>query len=152
MKSYRKRSNIKRSYKKNKTGGFFSSKPTLVPSQECEPNNLVNIQGSNDLHANYQTCCPKGFMGKKNSSPYCRQLDLNFQTALKNENDAKGYAGMDMEEAQQFEQTPIVNSPLSQEPAKPWWKFWGGKSTKKMRTKKMRTKKMRTKKMRTRKH
>ena len=81
------------------------------------------------LHANYQKCCPKGFMGTKNSSPYCKQLDLNFQAAMKNENDAKGYAGMSLDEAQNFEmQTrndPAFNPPA---PAKPWWKFWGGKT------------------------
>ena len=130
MKSYKKRN---KTHKKSKRGGFFfGSKPTTIaPSAECDPNNLVNIQGSDALHENYQKCCPKGFMGRKNSSPYCRQLDLNFQAALKNENDAKGYAGMSMDEAQNFEmQTrndPAFNPPPA---AKPWWKFWGGKSKK----------------------
>ena len=27
---------------------------------------------------NYQKCCPKSMFGSKNSSPYCKQLDLNF--------------------------------------------------------------------------
>jgi len=114
--------------RKQKRGGFFFSKPAVAPSAECDPNNLVNIKGSNELHANYQKCCPKGFMGTKSSSPYCKQLDLNFQAALKSENDAKAYPGMDTEEAQDFEQNPIANNPLEQPPQKSWWKFWGGKT------------------------
>jgi hypothetical protein len=118
--------------RKQKRGGFFfGNKPTVAPSAECDPNNLVNIQGSNELHANYQKCCPKGFMGTKNSSPYCKQLDLNFQAALKSENNALGYAGMSLDQAQDFEMktrdNPAFNPPA---PAKPWWKFWGGKSRK----------------------
>ena len=133
MKSYRKNMRKNKKSRKNKKGGFFfGSKPTVAPSAECDPNNLVNIQGSQALHANYQTCCPKGFFGTKNSSPYCRQLDLNFQAALKSENDALGYAGMSMEQAQSFEQMPISNNPLSEPPKKSWWKFWGGK-TRRMR-------------------
>ena len=128
MKSYKKMRN-RRSRKNKKGGFFFGSKPTVAPSAECDPNNLVNIQGTDALHANYQKCCPKGFMGTKNSSPYCKQLDLNFQAALKSENDAKGYAGMSLDEAQQFEMqtrdNPAFNPPA---PAKPWWKFWGGKT------------------------
>jgi len=120
-----------KSRKQKKGGFFFSSKPAVAPSAECDPNNLVNIQGSDALHANYQKCCPKGFMGTKNSSPYCKQIDLNFQAALKSENDAKGYAGMSLDEAQDFEMktrdNPAFNPPA---PAKPWWKFWGGKSRK----------------------
>ena len=124
MKSYKKMRN-RRSRKNKKGGFFFGSKPTTIaPSAECNPNNLVNIQGSEALHANYQKCCPKGFMGTKNSSPYCKQLDLNFQAALKSENDAKGYAGMSLDEAQELE----MNLPPISAPAKPWWKFWGGKT------------------------
>jgi hypothetical protein len=129
MKSYRKNMRKNKKSRKNKKGGFFfGSKPTVAPSAECDPNNLVNIQDSTEMHSNYQKCCPKGVFGKKNSSPYCRQLDLNFQAALKSENDALGYAGMSMDKAQSFEQMPISNNPLSQTPKKPWWKFWGGKT------------------------
>lgn len=128
MKSYKKLRNNNKSRKNKKGGFFFGSKPsTVIPSAECDPNNLVNIQGSDALHANYQKCCPKGFMGRKNSSPYCRQLDLNFQAELKSENDAKGYVGMSMDEAQELE----MNLPTPPAPAKSWWKFWGGKSRRK---------------------
>lgn len=128
MKSYRKNMRKNKSLKNKRGGLFFGNKPAVVPSAECDPNNLVNIKGSTEMHSNYQKCCPKGVFGKKNSSPYCRQLDLNFQTALKSENNALAYPGMTTEEAQNFEQMPISNNPLSQTPKKSWWKFWGGKT------------------------
>jgi len=87
MKSKRnlnKRRHIRSS--KNKKGGLFGlfeSKPFANPS--CDVNNLANLRTSEQLHENYQTCCPKGTFGTKNSSPYCRQLDLNFRSAIQNE-------------------------------------------------------------------
>lgn len=116
--------------RKQKRGGFFFSKPAVAPSAECDPNNLVNIQGSEALHENYQKCCPKGFFGTKNSSPYCKQLDLNFQAASKNENNALGYAGMSLDEAQDVEMQTRNDPAFNYTPSKPWWKFWGGRSRK----------------------
>ena len=98
--------------RRNRKGGFFFSKPTVVSSTECDVNNLSTLtkmpstedsngeikpydERMNDLDEmsirlknNYDKCCPKGFMGSKNTSPYCKQLDLNFQAARKAENDA----------------------------------------------------------------
>ena len=47
MKSYRKNMRKNKKSRKNKKGGFFfGSKPTVAPSAECDPNNLVNIQAN----------------------------------------------------------------------------------------------------------
>lgn len=35
--------------------------------------------------------------GTKNSSPYCKQLESNFQAAIKSENDAQEYHGFEPE-------------------------------------------------------
>ena len=34
------------------------------------------------MYSNYQTCCPKSWYGRKNNSPYCKQLDLNYKAAF----------------------------------------------------------------------
>ena len=128
-KSHNKRSrrNISR---RNIKGGFFSKNnyATVLP-EECDPNNLSMIKGSEDLHANYQKCCPKGMFGTKNSSPYCKQVDLNFQAAIKGDNDANEYHGFEPEEVQQMQQMQQQQDV----PKKPWYKFWGGKKTRKNR-------------------
>ena len=90
------------------------------------------INGSDALHANYQKCCPKGTFGTKNSSPYCKQVDLNFQAALKSENDANEYHGFEPEEVNQMKQEDAAMAP----PKKPWYKFWGGKTNKRKGNKK----------------
>ena len=119
--------------KLNKKGGFFSSKPTIVPS-DCDPNQLSMIKDYTEMHAKYQKCCPKGIFGSKNSSPYCKQLDLNFQAAIKMKNmneDAKEYEGLDTEDVEEIKQysNNSFNKP------KPWYKFWGGKKTKRRNNK-----------------
>ena len=144
MKSRRQRKHSKRrGGRKTKRGGFlnfFSSKPSVLPS-ECDPNQLSTIKGSDALHANYQKCCPKTYFGSKNSSPYCKQLDLNFQSSLKGENDANEYQDLSQSEVNNMKQyPPNVNAQLSKADmdrniaeTKPWYKFWGGKKTRKNR-------------------
>ena len=144
MKSRRQRKHSKRrGGRKTKKGGFlnfFSNKPTVLPD-ECNPNNLSTIQGSVALHDNYQKCCPKSYFGTKNSSPYCKQLDLNFQSALKGENEANEYPGYDSVEQYNMRQnSENVNAQLPKTEmdravaeSKPWYKFWGGKKTRKNR-------------------
>jgi len=123
-KSHNKRS------RRNIKGGFFSTNNYVpVLQEECDPNKLSMIKGSEDLHANYQKCCPKGTFGTKNSSPYCKQVDLNFQAAIKGENDANAYQGFEPEQVQQMQQQDAAMAP----PKKPWYKFWGGKKTRKNR-------------------
>jgi hypothetical protein len=120
------RSHNKRS-RRNIKGGFFPSNnyEPIASSDECDPNKLSMIKGSEDLHANYQKCCPKGTFGTKNSSPYCKQVDLNFQATIKSDNDANEYKGFEPEQAQQ-DQLPSA-------PKKSWYQFWGGKKTRKNR-------------------
>jgi len=116
--------------RRNKKGGFFSSNNYApVLPEECDPNKLSTITGSEALHANYQKCCPKGTFGTKNSSPYCKQVDLNFQATIKSDNDANEYQGFEPEQVQQMQQ----QDQLPSAPKKSWYQFWGGKKTRKNR-------------------
>ena len=138
MKSKRYNKMRKNKSRKNKKGGFFnffSSNSTVVPS-ECDPNNLSMIKDTKSMKDNYQKCCPKGMFGSKNSSPYCKQLNLNYTSALKGENEAKEYVGFNPEEVYQMKNaehtfTPDINTPKE----KSWYKFWGGKKSRRRRNK-----------------
>ena len=113
-KLFRKNKSRKNRSTKNKKGGFFgffTSSPAKLP--ECDANNLVNLKTMETMQSNYQKCCPKGFFGRKNSSPYCKQLDMNFQSSFKAENDSKEYYGTSSEinQMKQYNQpTPSANS------------------------------------------
>jgi hypothetical protein len=141
----------KRNLKKHKKGGkslkggffFSSSSPTLYPG-ECDINQLSLSKTPEELHKKYQTCCPKGSFGTKNSSPFCKQLDLNFQASLAGENNANEYHGYEPEEVYNMRQndtqsvpaaqlTPLQNDVASAQ-KKPWYKFWGGKKSKRRRS------------------
>ncbi len=117
-KQKRIKKSMKKSMKKNKTkkGGFFNlfGKKKVVPA-ECDPNNLSMIKDAKSMHANYQTCCPKNWFGRKNSSSYCKQLDLNFKAAQKGSNDTGNYSNPDevSKNPAFFNQIPELN----QEPA-----------------------------------
>ncbi len=127
----------KKSRKIKKGGFFFNNKNNYVaPSGECDPNNLTSIKGSSALHQNYQKCCPKGMFGTKNSSPYCKQIDLNFQAALKGENDTNEYHGIEPEQVYRLKQQELKSIQK-----KPWYKF-GGRKSRKSRKMKM-TRKLR---------
>lgn len=104
-----------RKNKGKKIGGgffdFFSSKPKVVPMQpqiqtQCDPNNLSQLTTPEELHSNYQLCCPKKMFGFKNGSAYCKQVDLNYQAALKSKNDANEYQGYSPEEVYNKKQNP----------------------------------------------
>jgi hypothetical protein len=121
MKSKRNMRMNKRKGKTSKKGGysFFKSSKPVYPS-ECDPNDLVNIKGSVRIHNKYKNCCPKSrFFGTKNRSPYCKQLELNFEHALREEN----YQADD-------EQDTV--SRIADAKAKRRW-FRGGKKTRKNR-------------------
>lgn len=113
-----KRERRMKTRKKSKKGGFFFSNKT-VDKAECDPNQLSMITDAESMHAKYQKCCPKGVFGSKNSSPYCKQLELNFNPAIQRENNAGD------EDAAMMEH--VYDVPMPQKKA--WWKFWGGKKS-----------------------
>jgi hypothetical protein len=80
----RNKRNSKRSRSRSRKGGFFGlfDDKHNEADAACNPNDLVNLTDSNSMHANYQTCCPKSWYGRKNNSPYCKQLDLNYKAAF----------------------------------------------------------------------
>jgi hypothetical protein len=136
--------------RRNRKGGFlFNSK--VAPSLECDINNLSTLSKDtgdgqdplNKMQQNYLKCCPKDFMGRKNSSPYCKQLNMNFDTLTQHKRDITGYYGdeTDVSKIKQImsQSTPIPNPTINTSYKKPWYKFWGGKKTRKHRkTKKSR--------------
>lgn len=142
MKS-RKNRNIS---KRNRKGGFLFSNSKVASSSECDINNLSTISkdmgdGQDPLvkmRTNYQKCCPKDFMGRKNTSPYCKQLNMNYNSLSQYKSDIAGYYG-DETDVSKIKQ--IMNEPVP--PPKPvinpgsykksWYKFWGGKRTRKYR-------------------
>jgi len=137
MKSRKNRNHSRR----NKKGGFFFSSPKAT-SSECDVNNLTNLSKDmgddqdplTKMRTNYQKCCPKDFMGRKNSSPYCKQLNMNFDSQSNYQRDIAGYYG-DETDVSKIKQTmndpvPLSNANSSQ---KPWYKFWGGKKSRKHR-------------------
>jgi hypothetical protein len=110
---------------------FFSKKP-VMSSSECDINNLSTISKDmgdgqdpvQKMHANYQKCCPKDRFGRYNSSPYCKQLKMNFDAQVQYQRDISGYYGDETDVAKIKQMT---NEPIYPE-KKPWYKFWGGKS------------------------
>jgi hypothetical protein len=141
----------KRNFKKNKKGGkslkggFFSNNSSTVSYPgECDVNQLSLSKTPEELHKKYQACCPKGSFGTKNTSPYCKQLDLKFQESLTNENNANEYHGYQPDEVYNMQQnasqtvpaaqiTPLQNDVAAAQ-KKPWYKFWGGKKSKRRRS------------------
>ena len=122
MKSKRNMRMNKRKGRTSKKGGFynfFRSSKRVYPS-ECDPNDLVKVKGSVSIHNKYKNCCPKSkFFGTKNRSPYCKQLELNFKHALREEKlDEHG-------ETDTFDKELIANNKK-----RPRW-FFGGKKTRK---------------------
>jgi hypothetical protein len=121
--------------RKNFKGGFlnFFSKPSVV-SSECDPNQLSMIKDKNELREKYTQCCPKNMFGQKNSSPYCKQIDLNWQAQEKYDKNIAGYYGdeTDPEVIKNMMNAPI--EPVYEE-KKAWYKFWGGKTKSKRRNK-----------------
>jgi hypothetical protein len=80
------------------------------------------------MHSNYQKCCPKDSFGRYNSSPYCKQLKMNFDTQVQYQRDIAGYYGDETDVAKIKEtMNAPMNVPMNQE-KKPWYKFWGGRT------------------------
>jgi hypothetical protein len=84
----------------------------LKPQDE-RMNDLDNIISK--LRENYTKCCPKGFMSKKNTSPYCNQLDSTFKSIQQHKQDISGYYGdeTDVEKIKQVMNAPMIVSPAT---------------------------------------
>lgn len=95
-----------------------------TPQGECDPTNIPNLKGSWELKNNYDKCCPpkKGWFGnKKNDSAYCKQVDLNYNSARVGDSmEAKEYQG-------------AVNYQGYAPPKKKWFGLFGGRRTKRRR-------------------
>lgn len=152
MKSYKNIRKNKHNYKRNKKGGLSFLNRSSVPSTECDINklstltkmpNVNDINGqlkpvnerlndlssmTNNLRENYKKCCPKGFMGRKNPTSYCNQLDTTFKSIEQHKQDISGYYG-DETNVQKIKD--VMNAPIVQPVNKPWYQFWGGKRTRK---------------------
>lgn len=78
----RNKRNSKRS--RSRKGGFFGlfDDKHNTGNASCNPNNLANLKSSIEIKKNIDTCCPKNWYGRKNNSPYCKQLNLNYDAAL----------------------------------------------------------------------
>ena len=77
----RNKRNSKRS--RSRKGGFFGlfDDKHNTGNIACNPNNLANLKSSYEIKQNIDTCCPKSWYGRKNNSPYCKQLNLNYDAA-----------------------------------------------------------------------
>lgn len=117
----------KRLHKKSKKGGFLFTKKVLP--EICNITNLDELTTSSDLHARYQSCCPKNFLGFKNRSPLCRNIDNKFQQVLKQENDS-----LDDYNEDEIVPEPVLPAYANPKP-KPWYQFWGGRKTKQHKSK-----------------
>jgi hypothetical protein len=87
-------------FNKNKQQNYGKVMPETNndPSRCGDPNNITQLRTLQDLHAQYHKCCPKTWYGRKNSSPYCRQIDLNFQGLRTGLNNANEYHDFSPEE------------------------------------------------------
>ena len=68
---------------KSRKGGFFElfkDKDNDYNGQ-CNPNNLNNLTSTYDIKKKIDTCCPKSWYGRKNNSPYCKELNQKYDTA-----------------------------------------------------------------------
>ena len=81
----------KKYVKKYKKGG------DLTNPNDCDIANLSTISTCNEslkkMNDNYQKCCPKDFIGRKNSSPYCKKLNNEYISQLKIKREIAGYHG-----------------------------------------------------------
>jgi hypothetical protein len=111
-KTKRNRKNKPRSRRYKRGGGFFDffTGNSSVVSDDCDPMKLTQLKSSEEMRSKYQQCCPKKYFGMvKNTSPYCKQLDLNFKSAVESEGLQKQYVGMeDPVEVAQMQNAPML--------------------------------------------
>jgi hypothetical protein len=114
-KRHRKNKSRRRHYKRG--GGFFDffKGSTPIVPDNCDPMKLTELKTSEEMRNKYQQCCPKKYFGMvKNSSPYCKQLDLNFKSAVESEGLQKQYVGIEPEEVAQMRNAPMLSAPVMQ--------------------------------------
>lgn len=89
---------------KSRKGGFFGLfKDKHNEDPNCgDPNKLVTLKDSEEMFANYKQCCPKSWYGRKNNSPYCKKLDLNYKAAFQ-ERQMETNANLQMLKTNQFQ-------------------------------------------------
>jgi hypothetical protein len=112
-------------YEKSESGEYIINKNgenELKPLDE-RLGDLKYMQ--QNLQNNYIKCCRKGFMGKKNSSPYCKQLDTTFNSIEQHKRDIAGYYGDERDISKIKEK---MNDPVQ---TKSRWKLFGGRKTRK---------------------
>ncbi len=71
---------------KSRKGGFlglFKDKHN-EQNPQCNPSNLDNLTSTFDIKNKIDTCCPKSWYGRKNNSPYCKELDQKYDTVTTN--------------------------------------------------------------------
>jgi len=111
MRKKRIRKNKSRKTHHKRGGGifdFFTGKSTVV-ADDCDAMKLTQLKSSQEMRTKYQQCCPKKYFGMvKNTSPYCKQLDLNFKGAVEREGLQKQYVGME----EPLEVAQMQNAPM----------------------------------------
>lgn len=119
--------------KKNKKGGFLFSKSTLP--EICNVTNVDDLKTSAELNTRYQTCCPKTFLGFKNKSPLCTNIQNKLDEFAKGEYSSFSDSNQLSSVSSNVSEVPVVSPESSQQlpiaptsaPTKPWYQFWGGK-------------------------
>jgi hypothetical protein len=96
---------------------FFQRTKDAITSPNCDVNNLVLLSKDIDNGQN-PFKMSKRFYGQKNTSPYCKQLNMNFDSLSQYKKDIEAYYG-DETDVSKIKQ--IMNEPVS--PPKPWYKF-----------------------------
>ena len=92
-------------------------------------NSINEIESTDEMREKYKKCCSKKLFGlKKNSSPYCKELENRYKNIIMDNNN---------EIKQELEETPQPTISYGP-PKKTWHKLWGGKKSK---SKKNKTKK-----------
>ena len=92
---------MRKGVRRLKQVGVFFGKSKSVSSAYCDIMNLSSLSKDmgdcqdpvKKMREIYQKCCPKKFMGRKNSSPYCKQLNMNFDSLSKYKKDIACYYG-----------------------------------------------------------
>jgi hypothetical protein len=94
------------------TPSVVDTSSVIPESAVCDYSNITELTTPEEMHKKYQSCCPKSRLGFKNTSPYCKQIELNFKSNLKGQNDANEYKGYEPEEEYNMKQQPDIYTPV----------------------------------------